>query len=102
MDRRGFGSQSNCNGNVLKANSHKPLFKIYEDDVSNENDIPYGKGKWNNLQPLREQNKENDIRASKWTELVPDFLTYFLNQWMVSDSFGSWKVYCSAPGKAVL
>ncbi len=38
----------------------------------------------------------------KWTELVPDFLTYFLNQWMVSDSFGSWKVYCSAPGKAVL
>jgi len=38
----------------------------------------------------------------KWTELFPDFLTYFLNQWMVSDSFGSWKVYCSAPGKAVL
>jgi hypothetical protein len=38
----------------------------------------------------------------KWTELVPDFLTYFLNQWMVSDSFGSWKVYCSALGKAVL
>ena len=38
----------------------------------------------------------------KWTELVPEFLTYFLNQWMVSDSFGSWKVYCSAPGKAVL
>jgi hypothetical protein len=38
----------------------------------------------------------------KWTELVPDFLTYFLNQWMVSDSFGSWKVYCSAPGKDVL
>ena len=38
----------------------------------------------------------------KWTELVPDFLTYFLNQWMASDSFGSWRVYCSAPGKAVL
>ena len=38
----------------------------------------------------------------KWTELVPEFLTYFLNQWMVSDSFGSWKVYCSAPGKAFL
>jgi len=38
----------------------------------------------------------------KWTELVPEFLTYFLNQWMVSDSFGSWKVFCSAPGKAVL
>jgi hypothetical protein len=38
----------------------------------------------------------------KWTEVVPDFLTYFLHQWMVSDSFGSWKVYCSEPGKAVL
>jgi hypothetical protein len=23
-----------------------------------------------------------------WTEMVPDFLTYFLHQWMVSDSFG--------------
>jgi hypothetical protein len=29
-------------------------------------------------------------------------LAYFLYQWMVSDSFGSWKVYCSEPGKAVL
>jgi len=38
----------------------------------------------------------------KWTELVPDFLAYFLYQWMVSDSFGSWKVYCSEPGKDVL
>ena len=42
------------------------------------------------------------IFIPKWTELVPDFLTYFLNQWMVSDSFGSWKVYCSAPVKSVL
>jgi len=38
----------------------------------------------------------------KWTEVVPNFLTYFLHQWMVSDSFGSWKVYCSEPSKAVL
>jgi hypothetical protein len=38
----------------------------------------------------------------KCTELVPDFLTIFLHQWMVSGSFGSWKVYCSEPSKAVL
>jgi transposase-like protein len=38
----------------------------------------------------------------KWTKVVPDFLTYFLHQWMVSDSFGSWKVYCIEPSKAVL
>jgi hypothetical protein len=29
----------------------------------------------------------------KWTKVVPDFMTYFLHQWMVSDFFGSWKVY---------
>jgi len=38
----------------------------------------------------------------KWTEVVPNFLTYFLHQWLVSDSFGSRKVYCSEPGRAVL
>ncbi len=38
--------------------------------------------------------------ANRWSQDVPDFVTYFNNQWNRGDDFTNWKVFNSAPGIA--
>ncbi len=45
-------------------------------------------------------NEHYDEVISRWRTSVPDFATYFDEQWNTGDEFTNWKIFCSEPGVA--
>ena len=45
-------------------------------------------------------NERYDEVMSRWRASVPDFATYFDEQWNTGDEFTNWKIFCSEPGVA--
>ncbi|OWZ23871.1 BUB protein kinase [Phytophthora megakarya] len=51
---------------VQKANSHKPVFIVYEDPAGQSIDPFDGNGGWKNLGTMQQQDKENELAPTAW------------------------------------
>ena len=87
-----------CYFHVMK--NCKEKLRSYSKDVQNE--VLQDVHKLHSCISLQDSQQLMNNLYGRWTARVPEFYTYFVNQWMVNDSFGNWEVYCSHPGELVV